>query len=84
MIVHRTFFFVPIRASVFEEEDFQPLVYGFRLASEVSEQKAISSIKESEVELAKEMKNCSDSDSSDTVQQLKVSKIDFALLFLFD
>lgn len=46
-----------IRASVFEEEDFQPLVYGFRLASEVPEQKALAAIKESEEDILKEIKN---------------------------
>jgi hypothetical protein len=60
---------------VFEEEDFQPLVYGFRLATEVAEQKAISAIKESEEELVKEMKIRSTNESSEEVQELKVSEL---------
>ena len=36
------------KATVFEEEDFQPLSYGFLLASDVSEAKAMSSLKEAE------------------------------------
>lgn len=46
------------------------MVYGFRLASEVAEQKAISAIKESEEDLVKEMKAKSGSEDS---QELKVS-----------
>lgn len=36
------------KASVFEEEDFQPLVYGFQLATDVSEAKAVSALREAE------------------------------------
>ena len=36
------------KATVFEEEDFQPLSYGFLLASDVSEAKAMSALKEAE------------------------------------
>ena len=36
------------KATVFEEEDFQPLSYGFQLASDISEAKAMSCLKESE------------------------------------
>ena len=60
------------RASVFEEEDFQPLVYGFKLASEITEQKALALIKESEDDLMKEIKNSPPSDSSEDNRELKV------------
>lgn len=56
-----------IRAAVFEEEDFQPLVYGFRLCSEISEQKALAALKESEEELMKEIKALTPSDSDGTL-----------------
>ena len=36
------------KASVFEEEDFQPLTYGFQLASDISEAKAMATLKEAE------------------------------------
>ena len=36
------------KASVFEEEDFQPLTYGFQLATDISESKAMSALKEVE------------------------------------
>jgi hypothetical protein len=58
---------------VFEEEDFQPLVYGFKLASDVPEAKALALIKESEEDLMKEIKNFSPSSSSiEESQEMKV------------
>ncbi len=61
---------------MFEEEDFQPLVYGFRLASDVPEAKALALIKESEEELMKEIKNFAPSNSSaDESQEMKVYQI---------
>ncbi len=59
---------------MFEEEDFQPLVYGFRLASEIPELKALALIKESEDDLMKEIKNITPSDSlsNEESQELKV------------
>jgi indole-3-glycerol phosphate synthase len=58
---------------VFEEEDFQPLVYGFKLASDVPEAKALALIKESEEDLMKEIKKCSPSSSSiEESQEMKV------------
>ena len=61
---------------MFEEEDFQPLVYGFRLASDVPEAKALALIKESEEELMKEIKNFVPSNSpADESQEMKVYQI---------
>jgi len=61
---------------VFEEEDFQPLVYGFRLCADVSEQKALGALRESEEEVLKEIKNLSDNDSAgDSSIELKVLDI---------
>lgn len=57
---------------MFEEEDFQPLAYGFRLASEIPEAKALALIKESEEDLMKEMKNSVSSESTEESQELKV------------
>ena len=45
------------KASVFEEEDFQPIVYGYNLASEISDSKACSMIREAEDETLKKMKS---------------------------
>ncbi len=56
---------------MFEEEDFQPLVYGFKLASDVPEAKALALIKESEEDLMKEIKNFSPS-SIEESQEMKV------------
>ena len=58
---------------MFEEEDFQPLVYGFKLASDVPEAKAFALIKESEEDLMKEIKNFAPSNSSiEESQEMKV------------
>lgn len=58
---------------MFEEEDFQPLAYGFRLGSDISEQKALTAIKESEEDLIKQMKNLTGDDATEeTTQKAKV------------
>ncbi len=44
------------KASVFEEEDFQPLIYGFQLASDVPGLKAMSGLKETEDSMQKRMR----------------------------
>ena len=44
------------KAGVYEEEDFQPLTYGFRLCSEVGEHKCVGQCKEAEEMLAKEVR----------------------------
>ena len=40
------------RGGVFEEEDFQPTTYGFKLCAEVSEQRCLGMLREAEEELA--------------------------------
>jgi len=45
------------KGNVFEEEDFQPLTYGFKLGSEVNEQRAVSMLREAEDELQKKCRN---------------------------
>ena len=47
------FYVYSYRGCVFEEEDFQPLVYGFKLASEVTEQRAGGMLREVEDEIQK-------------------------------
>ncbi|KFM79599.1 N-alpha-acetyltransferase 35, NatC auxiliary subunit, partial [Stegodyphus mimosarum] len=44
------------KAGVFEEEDFQPVMYGYKLANEVPEGKATAMMKEVEEELLKKVK----------------------------
>ena len=41
------------KALVFEEEDFQSVTYGYRLQQDITEQKAISMLREVEEELHK-------------------------------
>ncbi|KAI8789897.1 N-alpha-acetyltransferase 35 NatC auxiliary subunit [Biomphalaria glabrata] len=45
------------RAGTVEEEDFQPMSYGFKMAGDVSESRALGMIKEVEEELGKIRKN---------------------------
>lgn len=45
------------RALVFEEEDFQPMMYGYKLKPDVSESRAIGMLKEVEDDLQKKMRN---------------------------
>lgn len=44
------------RALVFEEEDFQPMMYGYKLKPDVSESRALGMLKEVEDELQKKMR----------------------------
>lgn len=44
------------KAGVYEEEDFQPLTYGFKLCSEIPEQRCVAQCKEAEELLAKEVR----------------------------
>lgn len=56
------------RALVFEEEDFQPMVYGYRLIPDVSEPRTVGMLKEVEEELHRRTRSkLSDSCSSDEV-----------------
>lgn len=41
---------------VFEEEDFQPVMYGYRLVPDVTDTRAIGMLREVEDELGKKMK----------------------------
>ncbi|XP_014674442.1 PREDICTED: N-alpha-acetyltransferase 35, NatC auxiliary subunit-like [Priapulus caudatus] len=45
------------RASVFEEEDFQPLTYGFKMAADISEVRTIGMVKEIEDDIQKIVKS---------------------------
>ncbi len=45
------------KANVFEEEDFQPIVYGYQLASDINDSKACAMIREVEDELCKKVKS---------------------------
>ncbi|XP_063228469.1 N-alpha-acetyltransferase 35, NatC auxiliary subunit [Bacillus rossius redtenbacheri] len=47
------------RALVYEEEDFQPLVYGYRLSPDVSEPRALGMLKEVEDELHRKIRSSS-------------------------
>ena len=62
------------KASVFEEEDFQPLTYGFQLATDVSETKAMASLKEAEDLTQKLVRSTkSDVNSQDHQEAIAVS-----------
>jgi len=70
------------QAAVFEEEDFQPLVYGFRLASDVPEQKALTAIKESEEDITKEIKNKSSVDATESQELKEMNAVRVRLRFV--
>ena len=60
-------------ASVFEEEDFQPLHYGFQLAGDVPEVKAMSMLKESEEAMHKLVRSTkNDTESQEHQEALAV------------
>ncbi|XP_013389970.1 N-alpha-acetyltransferase 35, NatC auxiliary subunit [Lingula anatina] len=45
------------RASVFEEEDFQPMTYGFKMAGDITDMRVTGMVKEAEEELSKTIRN---------------------------
>uniref|UniRef100_T1JNY4 Protein MAK10 homolog n=1 Tax=Strigamia maritima TaxID=126957 RepID=T1JNY4_STRMM len=45
------------RAGVFEEEDFQPIIYGYELANDVSDMKVTVMMRDAEDELQRKVKN---------------------------
>lgn len=53
------------RGLVFEEEDFQPTVYGYTLCPDVSEQRVVALLRESEEELNRKIRS-RPTDSPDT------------------
>uniref|UniRef100_A0A1B6C3I9 Protein MAK10 homolog n=1 Tax=Clastoptera arizonana TaxID=38151 RepID=A0A1B6C3I9_9HEMI len=72
------------RGLVFEEEDFQPSVYGYVLNPDVNEQRAITMLREVEDELGKTIRS-KNSDSPDFSEQEDIlalqSRIRFTRLF---
>lgn len=46
----------PIRAAVFEEEDYQPMQYGYRLIPDVSEQRTVGMLREVEEDLLRRLR----------------------------
>jgi len=73
------------KASVFEEEDFQPLHYGFQLASDISEVKAMSLLKESEESMQKLVRSTKNNiESQEHKEALSVcSRLKFHRHFFF-
>ncbi|XP_070175045.1 N-alpha-acetyltransferase 35, NatC auxiliary subunit-like isoform X2 [Littorina saxatilis] len=69
------------RAGCFEEEDFQPMSYGFKMAGDVTESRASGMLKEVEEDLARSLRTLRqrqggtevNSDSSDNEYQLTVA-----------
>lgn len=57
-------------ALVFEEEDFQPLTYGYKLKPDISDSRAVGLLKEVEDDLQKKLRNKPSENS-----QIEVSKI---------
>lgn len=53
------------KANVFEEEDFQPIVYGYQLANDLNESKASSLIRDVEDDLSKKVKSLQRTDCVD-------------------
>lgn len=56
-------------ALVFEEEDFQPMMYGYKLKPDITETRAVGLLKEVEEELEKKMKSKSESNQLEVRDQ---------------
>lgn len=53
---------------VFEEEDFQPVMYGYRLVPDVTDTRALGMLREVEDELGKKMKTLKSTILSQTLK----------------
>ena len=78
------------RGGVFEEEDFQPTTYGFKLCAEVSEQRCLGMLREAEEELkdkegsnssSKAAKNAKGKGAASEETKAVVSRLRFLRLF---
>lgn len=69
------------RASVFEEEDFQPAVYGYNLATQFSDSKTNSMLRECEDELNKKIKQLTKNDLDVTSITAMLARIKFMRVF---
>ena len=79
------------RGGVFEEEDFQPTTYGFKLCAEVSEQRCLGMLREAEEELkdnkegshssSKAAKNAKGKGAASEEMKAVVSRLRFLRLF---
>lgn len=56
------------QAFVYEDEDFQPMTYGYKLKPDVSELKAVAMLKEVEDELQKKIRNKASDNSQSEVR----------------
>lgn len=68
---------------VFEEEDFQPMQYGYRLSPDIFEQKIIGMLKEVEEDLHKKSKLKNPEVKSIEVLPFFFLIIQYVLIFLF-
>ena len=68
------------KAGVFEEEDFQPHTYGFRLCQEVTDQRCIAGLRESEELLNKDIRRTKHKDGVDRSEEEQKEHEDFVNL----
>ena len=68
--MYTDFLFISILRSVYEEEDFQPMTYGFNLLStEVSEVRAAGMLREVEDDLGRLVRGCKPRPGEDSGQE---------------
>merc|ERR1719339_776673 len=68
------------KAGVYEEEDFQPLTYGFRLCQDVTEQRCIAGLREAEEVLGREVRRTKPKDGVTRSEQELSEHTDFVNL----
>ncbi|KAL0278733.1 UNVERIFIED_CONTAM: hypothetical protein PYX00_000465 [Menopon gallinae] len=71
------------QAFVYEDEDFQPMTYGYKLKPDVSESKAVSMLKEVEDELQKKMRNKASENSQSEHEELSALHVRIKFFRLF-
>ncbi|XP_018332280.1 N-alpha-acetyltransferase 35, NatC auxiliary subunit isoform X2 [Agrilus planipennis] len=71
------------KAMVYEEEDFQPVQYGYHLSPDISEQRTIGMLREVEEELHKKSRNKNDEKSTEENEELSAifARIKFMRVF---
>ncbi len=68
------------KAGVFEEEDFQPHTYGFRLCQDVTEQRCIAGLREAEELLSKDIRRTKPKDGGTRSEKEQYEHTDFVNL----
>lgn len=67
VLIRLSVFVCDLRGLVFEEEDFQPSIFGYSLSPDINEQRVVAMLREAEDELNRKIRS-KPADSPDTAE----------------